>query len=341
MGGALSRVSASSVLLILAAAAQAAETMPAGLDYVVGAGVQRCPTRAEFEALLAREVGEDPFASNRALGVRIELTPRSTGVSGVVVITENGEERGRRELRSGDCAALAAALALVVGVELDPLAMARRSQGGDRVAGAQTAAAPQVQQTVETVKPPPRGDLLMSLGGMAAGNIAPTVVPAVTLGLSGRWSALPHWLELGVEWQGAPPVNAPLGLGPGSSGSVAHLLLTGLACFNPWSFLGGCAVATGGVTLATGQFQNVEEFGTQTAGYFAAGLRVQSGFPLNRDLRLVIHVDGAFQVTQEPLQICTAPTRSTAQCPPPSIDVLWSPPPFSWGIGFALQGRIL
>jgi hypothetical protein len=339
MGGALSRVSASSVLLVLAGGAQAAETRPSGLDYVVAAGVQRCPTRAEFEALLAREVGEDPFASNPSLGVRVELTPRSTGVSGVVVITEKGEERGRRELRSGDCAALAAALALVVGVELDPLAMARRSQAGDRVAGAQ-ATTPQVQQAVETVKPPPRGDLLMSLGGMAAGNIAPTVVPAVTLGLSGRWSALPHWLELGVEWQGAPPVNAPLGLGPGSSGSVSHLLLTGLACFNPWSFLGGCALATGGVTLATGQFQNVQEFGTQSAGYFAAGLRAQGGFPLNRDLRLVIHVDGAFQVTQEPLQICTVATKSTT-CPQPSTEVLWTPPPFSWGIGFALQGRIL
>jgi hypothetical protein len=318
MGGALRRVSASSVLLLLAGGAQAAETGPVGLDYVVAAGVQRCPTREEFEALLAREVGGDPFATNPALGVHVELTPRSNGVSGVVEITENGEQRGRRELRSGDCAALAAALALVVGVELDPLALAQRAKVTP------TVAPPEVQVAVPTEQPRQAPDWYFALGGLVAVGLAPTVAPAVTVSAAIR----PHGsaLEFALEFQGMPPVTAPLGPRPGS-GSVSHLLGNGLACVRPWWFLGFCGLLTGGVAIASGGTPSETQ---TTEGYAAAGLRfpfleIRPGDP---DLRVVPHFDVAYQITREPLQAQNGTT-------------LWAPTLFTLSFGIMLQGRIL
>jgi hypothetical protein len=342
MGGSLSRWCAPCLLAFAVNGAEGQETPSGGLDYRVAPGVQRCPSKAEFSALLSREVGEDPFATTPELGLTVLLTPQTNGVSGVVEITEKGQLRGRRELNSGDCAALAAALALVVGVELDPLAQRQRS-------GPPPPPTTELQ-TALYIEPPRRApQLLVSTGVMLAGGLAPTVVPAVILGLSVRLPALAFHPEFGFEGQGAPPVTAPLGLG-GGSGSVSHLLLTGLACGNPASIFGACLLATGGVTVANGQNfpqsdQTPSSGESQTQGYFAAGLRLLSSIPMNPDLQLVVHADAAYQFTREPLRVdhwsaevaCPGgePTGPNVTC------TVFTPPPFSWNIGFALQGRIL
>jgi hypothetical protein len=329
MGGSLPRWCAPCLLACALGSARAAEVAPAGLDYRVAPGVERCPTEAEFSALLTREVGEDPFAANPNLGLKVTLTAQTNGVSGVVEITEKGELRGRRALSSGDCSALAAALALVVGVELDPFAVNRRTRTPPADVAADVSVVPALQSTLPGEPPEHRTQWLMGVGAMMAGGLAPTVVPAVTLGASMRkpdWAG--HW-ELGFEFQGMPPVTAPFGTGTGGTGSISHLLLTGLGCVHPLAIVGICALGTGGVAIATGQgFNGAQQSGTETQGYASAGLRVTAEVPLDPELLLVFHTDLAYQITREPLQDRAGAT-------------LWTPTLFTWNIGFALQGRIL
>jgi hypothetical protein len=305
--------------------------------------VQRCPSKEEFSALLTREVGEDPFVTTPNLGLTVLLTPQANGVSGVVEITENGQLRGRRELNSGDCAALAAALALVVGVELDPFALAHRSQA----VGPATVTNPAVEATLPVEQPRHRTQFLMGVGAMAAGGLAPSVVPGVTFDVSVR---KPDWVgrwELALEFQGLPPVTTSLG-GTGS-GSISHLLFAfPTVCAHPVWILGLCGFFTSGVAIATGQGFGHEGAGTQTEGYAAAGLRVTTEFPLDPDLLLAIHLDGAYQITREPLQYQLplgsppgTPCADGSASTPDLVCHLWSPTVFTWNIGFALQGRIL
>jgi hypothetical protein len=162
----------------------------------------------------------------------------------------------------------------------------------------------------------------------------------------GRW-------EFGLEFQGLPPVTTPLG-GTGS-GSVSHLLFTPLACAHPWWIVGICGLFTAGATIAEGQ--GFAPPRTTTTGYASAGLRITAEVPLDPELLLVFHADGAYQITREPLQYCATSLSTSGECNPPSQDKpascsdgsaptggvcnLWTPAPFTWNIGFALQGRIL
>ena len=336
MGGSLPRWCAPFLLAFALGSARADETPPASLVYNVGQGVQRCPTQAEFLGLLTREVGEDPFAANPGLRLEVTLTARPNGVSGVVEITAKGALLGRRELSSGDCSALAAALALVVGVELDPFALARRAQNSQSTA---TVAATAIEAPLPVEPPRHRTQWMMGVGALLAGGLAPSVVPGVTFGASLRKPDWPGRWEFGLEFQGLPPVTAPLG-GIGS-GSVSHVLLTPLVCAHPWWIFGVCALFPGGVTIAEGQGFGTPQ--TTTTGYAAAGLRVTVEVPLDPELRLVFHADGAYQITREPLQYVPPMDKpcTDGSAPVNGVCNLWSPTPFTWNIGFALQGRIL
>jgi hypothetical protein len=315
MGGSLPRWCAPCLLAFAVSGAKGEETPPGGLDYRVAPGVQRCPSKAEFSALLSREVGGDPFATTPDLGLTVLLTPRTNGVSGVVEITEKGQLRGRRELNSGDCAALAAALALVVGVELDPYAQRQRS--------APPPVATEVHATLPTEETRHTAAWYLAAGGLVAVGLAPTAVPGVTASVSIRphfWVALHP--EFALEFQGLPPVTAPLGSG---SGSVSHVLWTGLGCVHPWWFLGGCLLGTGGVSMAEGFAGGA--YGSQVEGYAAAGVRIPFlEVPAwDPNLHVVPHFDVAYQITREPLGDRAGAT-------------LWAPTLLTWNLGLALQG---
>jgi hypothetical protein len=295
------------VTLGLVGRAVGSEGAPPGLDYRVAPGVERCPTQAQFQELLVREVGSNPFADDPALSIRIELSPRQDGVAGSVELSEKGEVKGHRELSSGECGALATALALVVGVELDPLALSRRS-------GAQAAASvpAEVRSTAPVERRHDGPDLFVSTGALAVYGAMPTVAGAVVLGLSARWWS---WFQAGIEGQGTLPA---------SEFNVSQVLAIGSACAARWS-LALCGLLAVGSQTDTGG-------GVTSSGFYVApGVRLDAEIALNPNLSLVPRADVYFLAI--PLRI--------GQPEPNGQPPKYQAPPVNGSIGLAFQARIL
>ncbi len=288
----------------------AESSAPAGLTYTVAPGIAHCPTRAEFEALLENEVGSNPFTDNPALSLQVDLSVRPEGVAGAVVLSQGTEVKGRRALNSGDCAALVAALALVVGVELDPLAAAQRQRAGAEAA----LVAPASTEVVQAVPPQKhRGvpDLFLSTGALAVFGVAPNAAAAVGLGLSARWGS---WFQAGIEGQGTLPASAY---------NLSQVLIIPSACATHWS-LGLCALLAVGSYTASGSQTASGESKSSSGGYFTPGARFFAEVALNSNLSLVPHADLYF-----------------APIAPPEIIGVYTAPVVNGSIGLALQARIL
>jgi hypothetical protein len=288
-----------------------AEPSPPGLDYRVAPGIQRCPTKEQFEALLAREVGSNPFADHPSLTLRVDLSARPDGVAGVVELSEYGEVRGKRELSSGDCSALAAALALVVGVELDPFAVARRPT--------EVTYTPLEPVQVESVAPREkrRGvpDLFIDTGGLAVFGVAPgTAAGAVGVGISARWAS---WVQAGVEGQATLPASWL---------NLSQVLIIGSVCATHWS-LGLCGL------LAVGSQTASANGTTPNGGYIAPGVRFGAEIALSPNLSLVPHGDLYF-VLIEPLMVNEKDHLG-------NLLYTYTAPSVNGAIGLALQARIL
>jgi hypothetical protein len=284
-----------------------AEPPPAGLDYRVAPGIQRCPTKEQFEALLVREVGSDPFADHPSLTLRVDLNSRPDGVAGAVELSEYGEVRGKRELSSGDCSALAAALALVVGVELDPFAVARRP-----IEVTYTPLEPlQVESVAPSEKRRGAPDLFIDTGGLAVFAFAPgTPAGAVGVGVSARWAS---WFQVGLEGQATLPASWL---------NLSQLLMIGSVCATHWS-LGLCGLLAAGSQTASANGK------APGGGYLAPGVRFGAEIALNPNLSLVPHGDLYF-VPIAPLVVKDDFGK-----------VLFQAHPVNGAIGLALQARIL
>jgi hypothetical protein len=254
--------------------------------------------------MLEHEVGSNPFVDNPALALRVDLTPRRDGVAGSVELSESGEVKGHRELSSGECAALVAALALVIGVELDPFALSRRR-------------APDVEvQSTAPVERRGGPDLFLSTGGLAVFGTAPTVAGAVAVGFSARWG---DWFQAGLEGQATLPA---------SYYNVSQLLAIGSFCARHWS-LGLCGLLAAGSNAAS------YAGGSSSGGYFAPGVRLEGEIALSPSLSLIPRADLYF-VALEPLRVTPLPAPPGEINPPP-----YQAPAVNGSVGLAFQARIL
>ncbi len=113
------------VLLALAAAPDAR------LEYRVQHGLAGCPDERWVRAAVSARLGRDPFVSDAATFVQVDITSRHPPelAAELVVTRENGRV-GRRQLESpsGDCLELASTVELAISLALDPSMRAEKKE---------------------------------------------------------------------------------------------------------------------------------------------------------------------------------------------------------------------
>jgi hypothetical protein len=118
------------------------EPLLASLDYQVDASIEGCPSRAEFQAGVARELGYDPFRDAAPRRVVVRLHAAGGRIDGWVEWRGASDEwEGERGFssRRESCAQISRAMALATAIQMQLLAGAERA--------APAAAAPPVTQT--------------------------------------------------------------------------------------------------------------------------------------------------------------------------------------------------
>jgi hypothetical protein len=94
----------------------------ASLDYRTDPELRDCPAAAQFQALVAGELGREPFESGAPERALVAVKRGNHGIEGVVTwFDRKGAVKGERELGSDtlDCGAFARELAFAVAVQLE------------------------------------------------------------------------------------------------------------------------------------------------------------------------------------------------------------------------------
>ena len=198
-------VLASAVLLLPAVRAGAAEGLLVSLDYEVDAGAA-CPTAAEFQAGVARELGYDPFRATARRRIVVRLRASGGHVEGQVVWRgAGGEWEGERGFssRRESCAQIARAMALATSIQIHLLTEAAK--------GASPSPAPDARS------PPPAGNVPSSPSPpapVAAPATPTTPTPTPVDGDADATVATTSPAESPAEWPEREPIFA-VGLGGG------------------------------------------------------------------------------------------------------------------------------
>lgn len=312
MGGAL--------LAILAAAAAVsgvvqpssrASTGPVRFVVERGVGAESCPGEPELKAAVAQRLGFNPFGEGGAREIRCTVRRADGAFRAHIDVTDgSGSARAGRDLisRRGDCAALAQAIELAVGIAITPLASSPVEEATAGAAPAASAAPVAPTVPVADVEPPP-----VSTPPPETTTPKPTAAVALPTAAVTHASEKPARSELGVR----ADLAATFGLGPGAAGGVgigaslrrralsldlegrvigesSTTAASGSATAGLWTvslgpcvhsgWLAGCAVATAGVLRAHGNGLAVVT--DANAPYLALAGRAVLEVPIGARLRL-------------------------------------------------------
>lgn len=226
-----------------------------------------CPTRQQFERLIAEQLGYSPSgASDATYRVRVKIEPAASGFSGSAQwFDSDGTSQGERRLSPGgraDCATVGRDLAFAVVVQIQLL-------------GSMLPPAPPPKTVEERNEPTPdntqRADKswVAGLGGFGASGLTPEIAPGARA--FGAFRLDSASLELSAEYWFAPDVSAG-----GGSGFSSRLIAGTLAPCARWGRFSACGVGT------VGHLQ-VEGFGVDNElspgdVVVAAGARVAVAF---------------------------------------------------------------
>jgi hypothetical protein len=106
--------------------------MSVDLRYQTDQTLERCPTEAEFRAMINAQLGYDPFAAPSEHTVFARTQATEAGMSGVVEWYDtSGALRGRREMQAEgrDCQRFMKAMSFAIAVQIQLLAAERESSG--------------------------------------------------------------------------------------------------------------------------------------------------------------------------------------------------------------------
>ncbi len=274
------------------------------LDYEMGLDVEDCPSRAEFERDVQRQLGYDPFHRDAPRHLIARTSPTPSGLQGSVLWQdEDGRQRGERQLdvNHRDCRELVRSMAFAVVVQLQLL---------DTGPSPEPVEQPPPRSPPEPPPPPPppppepetttvqlhattdeeRGGWHMNLG----------LGPAVAAGLGPNPSLLARvfvavrYEKYSLELGGAGSLPSTWRADDGRGFESRALMATVAPCFHH-ARLSGCAVAHLGQLRVQGV--GLDEPSTPSGLLSQAGIRLGASQPVGPVLA-TLHVEGLAALTQ-------------------------------------------
>jgi hypothetical protein len=293
-------------LCVLAASPAWGERLSARLEYRRGAAAGACPDGAQLRREVGEILGYDPFSDDAPLSIECAIDRRGDAyVAGIVVRDLLTGANGTRVIESDvdDCGELARSVELAIAMVIDPLF---QPDAAPPAAPAAPPSEPTALAPVEPTRAAPEAIAARDRaarrsvyfhGGARAGT---GVQPGMTLG--GAWG-------FGVRW-GWFSVDAGAGLTAettrdAADGRIAAQRLWGEIV--PCAHVGpiaGCAVASGGVITASGDFQ-VD--GQAETPWIAAGVRALGEIAFTPQVALRAQVDLLLPVLRTTLTVSGEP----------------------------------
>lgn len=289
----------------------------ATVDYQAPAA---CPDAPTFRALVASQLGRDPFGDEGSLHLKVRFGAKNLGFEAFITLERSGEVLGSRSLESNAaCAEFAQSVALAAALALDPLLRQEKQSAAPSVSDSPSAVpipppSPLLELPPIPQAPPLRWDL--ALGAMAALGVAPT--PALggffevrvgrsywSLGVEGRLRAAGQTAVAGgiVRTFGGEVVVSP---GIQWKWLGAHVLLG----------LGGLRIDGHDLPNATGE--------SIFTGF--AGLRAEVAPPLSARWSLVAFIEGDVPFVRPTVRY--------------GADVVWQMPPMVGLVAFGVRVKL-
>lgn len=282
---------------------------------------------------VAARLGRDPFTADAERRAEASIRRAQSRFVGVVRISEQERELGRRELDSTDCLELASSLELALAIAIDPRAALRPTPAPTEPA-APSPAPPSPPSAPPTPTPPPPAP---------TATVAPAAAPAPAPSGPHGWAALAlhvsaGWLSsasaggalgAGVRWERfslslQARTDLPTGVRSGSrSAEVWGVLGTLLPCVH-FGWFGACVAASAGGLRVT---SNLAGPVSQWSPVLLLGARVQAAIALGERWHLVPFLEGQGR-------LLGATVLSGDQA-------LWSSPVFAFAGGLSLAARFL
>ena len=273
-----------------------AEAGAVSLVFERGVGAESCPGEEDLRTAVAERLGFDPFRPGSDREIRCTVR-RSDGAfrARIEVGPVGASPIAGRDLVShrDDCGELAEAVALTIGIAINPLIAAPPAETASKTPAPEPVAAPAsapplsppaAPAAVSTIARPiapqkraPSTDLRFGAHVAATVGVGPRAAPAVGLDAQLRRRAL----SLVVDAR----VIAPSSIAAGAGSATAWLWSASVGpCFHR-DFLALCAVGTGGQLRAAGS--GYAAVANSTAPYFAVGARGVVEFPIGHRLRVL------------------------------------------------------
>jgi hypothetical protein len=262
------------------------ERPSAKLEYQRGKGADSCPDAAQLRREVGEVLGYDPFDDGAALSIHCAIDRRRDAWQASIVVRDRlTGARGTRVISStvDDCHELAQSVELAIALVIDPLfqpeALPPRAPARD--AAGDTGPVEAVSTVAAISAPPgmPQRSVYFHAGGRVGAGVQPGLTAAIAGGVGVRWG----WFSVDADGGYAFRTTRIV-----SEGSISALRLW--AAVVPCAHLGpfaACAVVTGGVVSATGDF---EVDGLADTPWIAAGGRAVVEAPLWPPFRTTVTV---------------------------------------------------
>jgi hypothetical protein len=317
-------------LVVLAGSAGAAEPRRVRLTYQRAEEAKRCPDEQELRGAVEAELGYDPFDPQATELLQVRITREGGELVAVIELSAGGDVAGRRELasRGEDCRELAAALALAIGIAIDPVRAGKPPEPEPAEPAPPPPppappppppAGPPQPRAPEPHPPPEPGTPLrwrVAGGGLVAIGTAPAPAAGIWVGAAVRSGDLSIGLEGRADAFASKRVDA-------GSVSASLLLASILPCWHP-GFVLACGVGSIGALQGSGE--QVDEPRKETTLFAAAGARLGVELPLGSVLALTGHVDVRANLTRTSLRL-------------DDRDV-WTTPPVGGDLGLGVRAEL-
>lgn len=273
----------------------------ATLRYTRGPGAERCPDDETLRTAVAARLGYDPFRAEAPIGIEVAITRAGHGLRAAVRRDDPSFPRSPARVLtspSADCGDLAEAVALTIGIAIDPIRAAgvptavhgRAPEPAALPAPVVAPAPPPVQRaptlapratrvapaaSVTTRRIAPRAGTTVAfrvavLGGVAFAA-APAVAPTAAVSLGLRAGAFTGDLEARAD------LPTSMEVAPDTSVTTSLLLLHLVPCVH-FRFAVGCAVA--GAGALRGAVRTPDDAQSLVTPFVVAGARLGVEIPI-------------------------------------------------------------
>ena len=299
-----------------AGAAKAENTTPnrpftVALRYAVAAD---CPTQRDFEAIVVKRLGADPFSEQVGPRVFVFIAPGDTQLEGHVVWHDQlGNWAGDQTFpsKTNNCTELVAAMGFAVAVQIQLLSPHSARGSGDK-----SAAAPSTLPSSSRAPPSPEKARASSDKGSKPRNVELTRVPAVArssatlatdAGISlafamaaepialGRVGGVLFWPRVSLELAGEASLPAITRRADRAGFSQRYLLLSTAVCGREWQW-SACSVVKAGQVRVDGR--DVDAPRASSSAFIQAGVRAAVTQSIGPGAYLAARAEGLVTLTR-------------------------------------------